>query len=604
MKIDKINIDNFLGAKHVEITATTPVILVAGPNGAGKSSIRDGVALALTADLGRVSLKKEAGQLVSEGAKAARCEVITSDGDVYTVDISNAGKITDSASGKASDPVWPYVLDAQRFGQLSANERRTFLMGLMDVKTDPATVKELLAARSLDAAKIDRIAPLLRAGFDSAHKEAKAKATEARGAWKAITGEAFGSEKAKTWRAEVPKYDAGQIKELQTELQHADVAIASWQQQVGALTAEQRRRDELRAKLPALHEHAGRIERIKTKLATDEQQLADWQADLDKTMASAGHAAPRVGLVHELAWAVKYLLSFGLVEPLDNSPDDQLVQKAMDAYEAEHGKVSFANDQPVADGKAAARLPSIRNSVDLCTKAVANDKRDLEAALKAQADIEAIEQELAKPVDEQALAGARKQIESLQAKRAEVQKALDTQQSLKLQAEAADKRTKEAAAHADDVAAWDELGAALAPDGIPAEILAKTLTPINERLAQSAADAAWLKAEINADMVLTGGGRDYRLLSESEQWRVDAMVAEAIAHLSGARLLVLDRFDVLDPASRSDLIGWLDVLADMGEIDTALVFGTLKALPAGLPSTVAAHWITDGSLAPQLKAAA
>lgn len=278
MKLDKINIDNFLGARVIEVSTTAPVQLFCGPNGAGKSSIRDAVALALTADLGRVSLKKEAGQLVSEGAKAARCEVTTSDGDVYAVSISNAGKISDSASGKASDPVWPYVLDAQRFGQLSANERRTFLMGLMDVKTDPATVKEMLAARSLDAAKIDRIVPLLRAGFDSAHKEAKAKATEARGAWKAITGEAFGSEKAKTWRAEVPKYDAGQIKELQTELQHADVAIASWQQQVGALTAEQRRRDELRAKLPALQEHAGRIERIKTKLATDEQQLADWQA--------------------------------------------------------------------------------------------------------------------------------------------------------------------------------------------------------------------------------------------------------------------------------------------------------------------------------------
>lgn len=604
MKLEKINIDNFLGARVIEVSTTAPVQLFCGPNGAGKSSIRDAVALALTADLGRVSLKKEAGQLVSEGAKAARCEVTTSDGDVYAVSISNAGKISDSASGKASDPVWPYVLDAQRFGQLSANERRTFLMGLMDVKTDPATVKEMLSARSLDATKIDRIVPLLRAGFDSAHKEAKAKATEARGAWKAITGEAFGSEKAKTWRAEVPKYDAGKLKELQTELQHADVAIASWQQQVGALTAEQRRRDELRAKLPALQEHAGRIERIKTKLATDEQQLADWQADLDKTMAAAGQASPRVGLLHDLAWAVSYLLKFGIVEPLDNGPDDQRVQKALDAYEAEHGKVSFANDQPVADGKAAARLPSIRNSVKLCTKAVANDKRDLEAALKAQADIEAIEQELAKPVDEQALAGARKQIESLQAKRAEVQKALDTLQSLKLQAEAADKRTKEAAAHADDVAAWDELGAALAPDGIPAEILAKTLGPINERLAQSAADAAWLKAEINADMVLTGGGRDYRLLSESEQWRVDAMVAEAIAHLSGARLLVLDRFDVLDPASRSDLIGWLDVLADNGEIDTALIFGTLKALPAGLPPTVAAHWITGGSLVPQLKAAA
>ena len=39
------------------------------------------------------------------------------------------------------------------------------------------------------------------------------------------------------------------------------------------------------------------------------------------------------------------------------------------------------------------------------------------------------------------------------------------------------------------------------------------------------------------------------------------------------------------------------------EIDTALIFGTLKALPAQLPEMVAAHWIENGS-AGQMKEAA
>lgn len=165
---------------------------------------------------------------------------------------------------------------------------------------------------------------------------------------------------------------------------------------------------------------------------------------------------------------------------------------------------------------------------------------------------------------------------------------------MKAQIDTAQKKTADAAAHAADVAAWDGIGDALAPDGIPGEILAEALGPINERLAQSAADAAWPQAAIAPDMSITGAGREYRLLSESERWRVDAMLAEAVAHLSGARLLVLDRFDVLDPIGRSQLLGWLDVLADTGEIDTALVFGTLKALPTGLPSTIAAHWVENG----------
>lgn len=596
MKLEKIDIRNFLGAKTIQVDATQAVQLFVGPNAAGKSSIRDAVALALTADLGRVSLKKEAGQLVREGAKSATCDVATVDGDVFAVTITDSGKITDSRSGVKDDPVLPYVLDAQRFAGLSANERRTFLMGLMNVQTDPATIKERLIERKYDHAKVERVAPMLRSGFDAAHKEAKAKATEARGAWRALTGEAFGAEKAKTWAAQVPKYDTTKIRDLQTEVQHCDVAISSWQQEVGKLQAEQQRRSGLQAKLPALREHASRFDRIMKKLTTDEQQLIEWEQDLAKTLAAAGEGAPRIGLLHELAWSISYLLFFGNVEPLGNTPEDQRVQNALQAYEAEHGKITHANDAHVADAKAAARLPAIRQSVELSANAVANDRLDLEAARKAQADIEAIEQELAQEFDASALEAARKQIDALQLKRAELTKALDSQQSLKLQAEAADRRTKDAQAFADDAAQWDELAGALAPDGLPAEILAQTLSPINERLAQSATDTNWLAVEISADMSITGGGRDYRLLSESEQWRVDAMVAEAIAHLSGARLLVLDRFDVLEPAARGVLLGWLDVLADMGELDTALVFGTLKAAPDAktLPPTVAAHWIDRG----------
>jgi hypothetical protein len=607
MKLDKIFVKHFLGVVEIDLALATPVTLFCGANGAGKSSIRDAVALALTGDLGRVSLKKEAAQLVQAGTNGAACEVETADGDTYVTTISNAGKLSSSTDKSGFDPILPYVLDAQRFAGLSANDRRSFMLGLMDVKTDPAAVKALLAKRGCDAGKVDRVATMLRAGFDAACKEAKAKATEAKGAWRALTGEAFGSEKAKLWRAEVPKYDAGKLKELQTELQHADVAIGQWQQEVGKLQSEQQRRAGLQTKLTALREHASRIERIQTKLATDEQQLTEWERDLAKTMAAAGEGPARVGVVHELAWALDNLLFHG--DPL--TPDDPhapRINKALADYEREHGKVCRGDENKAHDAKATARLPSIRASVELSTKAVANDRRDLDAAKAAQAEVATIEAELAQPLDAASLASARAQIETLQGQRADVAKRLDGLQSLKLQAEAADKRTKDAAAHADDVAQWDHIGDALAPDGIPGEILAQALGPINERLAQSAADTGWLVANITADMAVTGGERDYRLLSESEQWRVDAMVAEAITHLSGMRLLVLDRFDVLDPASRADLIGWLDVLANTGELDTGLVFGTLKALPATLPETIAAHWIENGVVADnhpqQLKAAA
>jgi hypothetical protein len=134
-------------------------------------------------------------------------------------------------------------------------------------------------------------------------------------------------------------------------------------------------------------------------------------------------------------------------------------------------------------------------------------------------------------------------------------------------------------------------------------MLAEALDPINKRLEHSALMAVWSAVKIGADMAITADARAYALLSESEKWRADAMIAEAVSFISGIRTLVLDRFDVLDLPGRADLIEWLDVLAQDGEIDTALIFGTLKALPAQLPETFGAFWIENG-VAGKMQAAA
>ena len=139
-----------------------------------------------------------------------------------------------------------------------------------------------------------------------------------------------------------------------------------------------------------------------------------------------------------------------------------------------------------------------------------------------------------------------------------------------------------------------QVAEALGPAGIPAELLAEALDPINERLAAMANLSEWARIGIEADMSITAdGGRPYGLLSESEKWRADAMIAEAITHLTGLRLLVLDRADVLIGAERDRLFWWLDDLAADGAIDTALVFMSLKAPPAGLPEAITPFWIED-----------
>ena len=173
----------------------------------------------------------------------------------------------------------------------------------------------------------------------------------------------------------------------------------------------------------------------------------------------------------------------------------------------------------------------------------------------------------------------------------------------KMMAEPAEPERRIGPASDADVLAWLEIADALAPDGIPGEILAEALGPINDRLHVSAGFAEWEQVVIHSDMRITYGLRDYALISESETWRTDAMIAEAVSSLSGLRMLVLDRFDVLDLKGREDLLYWLDGMAEDGDIETALLFGTLKALPAQLPERIGAHWIDNGA-AGQIKEAA
>ncbi|RQO58001.1 recombinase RecF [Paucibacter sp. KBW04] len=590
MELISIDVQNVLGVRAAALAISTPVTLIAGPNGNGKSSLAEAVRMALGGDVAArgVALKKDLQALVNEGAKSGSVEVQLADG-LTAYAMLPSGKTT-PADVYVPHRALAYVLEPSRFASLTANDRRSMLFDLMGLRVTPELVIQRLEAKGVDKTKAVRVGPLLRAGFDAAHDEAKRKATEAKGAWRALTGETYGAVKAETWAASVPAHDEATAKTLATELQHCEVALEQWQRQIGQLQGAEQRLAQARAKLPALQDQAGKLQRIQDKLVADESGLAEWEQRLQATTAEAGQGK-RVGLVHDLARAVEFLSSNYGGELYEHA-------EALPAYEREHGKLGAAGNP-----EAQAKLPEVRKSRDLMVSAVANGKRDVEAAKRAQAEAEAIQAELDETFDAAGLADARAKADELKAERATLVKKLDGFKALKAQAEAAQKKTTDAAAHHVDVAAWDQIAAALAPDGIPGEMLAEALGPFNARLDQSAADTSWPGVHIGADMTVTWlDGRPYKLLSESEKWRADAMLAEAISHLAGLKLLLLDRFDVLDLKGRGDLLCWLDVLAEQHEIDTALVLGTLKALPAS-SEFLTAHWIENGVLG-QLKAAA
>lgn len=607
MKITAIQTSGVLGARAVDVRLTKPVALFAGKNGAGKSSLQEAVRMALAGEPARVAMKKDYAAMVTEGQESGFAEVATDNATYSVVLPSGKGNHCDAAA-------LPYVLDAQRFTRLDGNERRAFLFGLMGLKTDGAAVKERLAARGFDAKQVEQIMPFLRAGFDAAAKEAAGKARDAKAAWKTVTGgETWGKDKAAKWQPAPLPADAeraGSLHQNAAErMREVEQELGAAQQTLGAAKAVAQARQKLAAERDDLAERAGRLDRIKEKLARDEAEATEWQAKVDEIRAKAGGApinpkSPAEFLVRGLA-----SVTAEFVELTCNHPevewDSSLLNRAsahLAEYRKLHGEPVVGNAPAERDPEAAAKLPEYEKALVLLQNAVANGKRDLAAAERAALQLDEI--------DKQANATAAGDIDALQAAVADLTAKRDGWRAdtdkYRVIAEQAARRQQvidQATALHADVMAWAGIADALAPDGIPGEMLAEALGPINERLTTSAEVAEWPRVVIHSDMRITFGLRDYHLVSESEKWRADAMIAEAVSHLSGHRLLVLDRFDVLDLKGREDLLFWLDSFTAEGEIDSALIFGTLKGLPAQLPANVEAFWIENGT-AGQMKSAA
>ena len=606
MKISAINIENYLSAKSIAIECRTPVTLIAGHNGSGKSSIRDAIQHALTDEASRVRLKKEYSLLVSDEHDSGFAEVITGE-NKYNV-------IVPSGKGNHSEnPVLPYVLEAQRFAQLSETEKRSYLFGLSDIRINPSEICEkLINDLKCKANKVECIKPLLRAGFTAAQKSAADSAKEIKGEWKNTTGgQTWGKEKAETWTPDLPEVDADKAIKL---LDNARFNIAEIQEKINigteklgaarqsnstaANTSEDRKK---------LESRAASLDRLKAKLELDTKELAELEEKVSKLKAgSANRSALPHPLMASFCEVTKEMLS--VVDITKGVIDADGVVNEWSEFEDLIGRMKKCvtdyseHCKPAGSTEPGAKLTDYENSLRIMRNSVTNGNRDIAAAEAAKEMLEKFSKSSGNEqtvIDIEPLQDEIKELNSkLDQWAADGQKYKNIVDQHSNRALTIDKAKK---LH-QDIMEWLAIADALSPDGIPGELLKTALKPINDRLKSNAMASWMLHPVIDSEMNITAtkdGGSfviPYALLSESEQWRVDAMIAEAISYISGIKTLVLDRFDVLDLGNRSSLIYWLDELAQAGELDTCIIFGTMKKKPANLPETITAYWVENGEV--------
>lgn len=602
MKISKIRVSNVLRISDVSIESAAPVILVAGANEAGKSSLLDAIACAMHGKLPRVELKKNLGEAVHLGKENGFVEVSTDGGDYSVMLPSGKGLHCDHFA-------LPLVMDAGRFASMTENDRRAFLFDLSGLQCDSKNVGDRLVSRDCDAKKVEAIAPLLRNGFPAAETEARTKVREKKASWKTVTGgETWGKDKAAKWQpaALPPESDkaAGRAENARQKASEVERELSAAQQELGAARAELQRRQQAETQRTALEEQAGKIERIKSKMARDEAELKQWEAKVEETRAKAGSAstnpkAPGEYLLRGLAAVTDEFLVVA-----ENHHDiewpEGLVSRAsahLAEYKKLHGWPHKSEDQ--ADPEAVARLPEHERALSLLQSAVTNNKRDLAAAEAAAAKLAELDGEKVEAIDLEAIQA---KVSELSEKRNGWRADAEKYQAIAEQAKRHQEVIDQAAALHGDILAWSDIADALAPDGIPGEMLADAIKPLNDRLRATSMATGWDQVSIDAEMQIRVDGRLYSLKSESARWRADAAIAEAIASLSGLRFIAIDRCDVMDTGNRLAFLKWLHGLAASGEIDTALVFGTFKSLPT-VPATFLPVWIERGAIVQHKEAA-
>ena len=587
INITHIAVRNLCGARNVEIPFNGMRTIIAGGNAEGKTSLRDAVALALTQVPSRVEAKKKAMQaLISEGAKAATVTVgITQDGEPMAATFKLPS--LEGIAPRLEEPqasCMPLVINPAAFSNMTADGRRHIIQALFGIGAGPEIPKRL-TEEGLPSSKIDLLTAVLTSGFDAAMNFANLKATEARAAWKAIANENYGSLKAKDWKAPKPEVDNAALADAITARAQLEAKASEVRGQLAVIRDRNQNANAQHERRRHLQTLVKDIDRRQELLDLAIKELDEFRPKCDDMRRRAEARRPTLpDIAHKLAV-------------------DLREAKAVTGIDYESLEEYDDMMSVTVDPEAQARLPEYEKSLGVLEKMFSTRTTALMDAKNAKVSLAELP-EPGTPEDTTALTA---QLGEFDAQIADLNRTIRTQEDKQALFAVADENTAKAAGYHADVQDWTKAAELLGPDGIPAEYMAKALHKINHGMAGHAItmreyDPKWPTVTIAPDMDVLGNGRPYGLLSESEKWRCDFLLAYAITALSGLNFMLADRMDVLTLDGRDAVINWMDVTANSGIQVIAL--GTFKQALNGLPHTIETYWIQDGVLVAEAEAQA
>lgn len=590
MKINNLKITNVLKIASLDMDLSkTAVSLIVGENEAGKSSIRDALQVALTGQARGLKTHADQAYLIKEGEKFGEVVIRLEGGK--EIAWRKTPKTPATVSGDLPDNriIMSILSDPLTFLSLPDKERREILFNLIPgLHPSREEIAKRLREHIPDPnfSLIDISALAETKGF----KAAEDSAVESRRVAKRLVKEV-------TVEDPEPKATIGEREYILPDIQQEQV-------QSGL--------DTLRADRDVLLQKRGKVEAQAEKLPELEKQLANLEAEApdepEEGEVERHEKSLEVnrGLVTDLEVKIKAMTDgkdplcwprVCPVIPFSAVNIEFLCPRA--GQEAVPG--TKPKTDPASLEKLKAQLAEIQKEVVL----IENDLQQAKLAAAVYADYQkqhdSLQAKITKTKEREAqapedMAGIENKIKALDARLAIGYELLDAVRDFWRQKEAADAAKEKVAKAEKEIALYDALAKALAPDGIQSQLIAEALGPVNERLAAASGylfpDNEPLR--LTDDLEVYRGATPYALLSKSARYRTGIAFQVVLAQLAEARLLLVDELDILDPLNRANIIEYL--LAIHQDFDTIIGFATSDhADPSPIPE-LQVWWLEGGKV--------
>lgn len=434
--------------------------------------------------------------------------------------------------GKPSGSVGEYrpvTVIPGHYAGLSRDHRIQVLLSACGIVIDPREVIAQISGLSKEQA--DTVISRAIIDLDTAESYCRESARKYKARWQGITGQEWGVKKAASWRPQMPD---GNKAELHSKKVAIDVEI----------TMERGRYNKLREELGAA-KAAESVVPQRSLEVIDALRAAE-QKEIDRLTLITG--------------------TQGTIEPCPHCG-------AMVVRPAAGGALRKAADDEKYIPEASKELIACRQRLNTLD----SERARAQGALALQADhrpVATIEADIAESarLGKQHAADLDKIVSTLsaiEAAEADLAASIEAHQSIVAMLAAADE---------------------LSPSGFRQRKLSAAVTMVNAALPALGPyrldeDGAVVGFEREASI---GRQLDVSWLSKSEQWRANAAVAMALAGISGRSLVLLDEFDVIEPAGRMDVLDEIVRWSSERSVQV-IIAATLKGPPA--IDGISVNWI-------------